>query len=134
YAFPSNYVLGGNVTWAEFNLRNANPNDIPAFNTPNVRTAMTFGNHALTEQIGFNVAWRWQEAFDWTGTFNQLRPGRINAYSIVDAQVSYKITSAKSIVKLGASNLFNNQVYQAYGSPSIGAIYYVSVTFDELLR
>jgi outer membrane receptor protein involved in Fe transport len=53
---------------------------------------------------------------------------------MVDAQISYKILPIKSIIKLGANNLFNNQVYQAYGSPSIGAVYYVGITFDELLR
>jgi iron complex outermembrane receptor protein len=95
---------------------------------------VTFGNSKVTDNLGFNVVWRWQDAYDWYGTFNQMRPGRIEAFSIVDAQVSYKLSPMKSIVKLGASNLFNKQVYQAYGSPAIGAIYYVSVTFDELLR
>jgi len=52
----------------------------------------------------------------------------------VDAQVSYKVLPMKSIIKIGANNIFNTQVYQAYGSPSIGAIYYVGITFDELLR
>jgi outer membrane receptor protein involved in Fe transport len=63
-----------------------------------------------------------------------MRPGRIKTYSMVDAQVSYRILPIKSILKFGANNLFNNQVYQAYGSPSIGAVYYVGITFDELLR
>jgi iron complex outermembrane receptor protein len=126
--------LGGNVTYATFNLQNAKPEDIPAFNTPKYRTTVTFGNAKLTDNIGFNVAWRWQDAYDWTSTFNQMRPGRIDAFSIVDAQISYKILPIKSIIKIGGSNIFNNKVYQAYGSPSIGAIYYVSLTFDELLR
>ena len=68
------------------------------------------------------------------GSFAELRPGRIDAYSIVDAQVSYKMPSIKSVVKVGGNNIFNNQIYQAYGSPSIGALYYVSVVFDQLLR
>ncbi|HMJ68623.1 MAG TPA: TonB-dependent receptor [Cyclobacteriaceae bacterium] len=134
YVLPKNYTLGGNFTYATFDLRGANPNDIPAFNTPKYRTSVTFGNSKVSDNFGFNVAWRWQDAYDWTSTFNQLRPGRIEAMSIVDAQVSYKIMPIKSIVKIGASNLFNNKVYQAFGSPSIGAIYYVSLTFDELLR
>jgi len=82
--------------------------------------------------VGFSVAWRWQDAFDWTGTFNQLRPGRVGAYSIVDAQVSYRLTPIKTTVKLGANNLFNNQVYQAFGSPILGGLYYVSLTFNQL--
>jgi iron complex outermembrane recepter protein len=134
YALPKNYSLGANATFASFDIQDADPNNIPGFNTPKYRTAVTFGNSKLTDNFGFNLAWRWQDSYDWYGTFNQMRPGKIQAYSIVDAQVSYKVLPMKSMIKLGASNLFNQQVYQAYGSPSIGAIYYISVTFDELLR
>jgi iron complex outermembrane recepter protein len=134
YALPRNYSIGMNGTLATFDLRGANPNNVPAFNTPKYKTSVLFGNSKVKDNFGFNIAWRWQDAYDWYGTFNQMRPGRIEAFSIVDAQVNYKVLSLKSMIKLGASNLFNKQVYQAYGSPAIGAIYYVSITFDELLR
>lgn len=134
YLLPRNYTVGANGTWADFNLQNANPNDIPAFNTPKYRTTVTFGNSAIAKNFGFNVAWRWQDTFEWTSTFNGMRPGTINAYSIVDAQVSYKMSPIKSVVKLGANNVFNNQVYQAFGSPSVGAVYYVSIVFDQLMK
>jgi hypothetical protein len=134
YLLPKNYTFGANATWSDFNIQEADPNDIPAFNTPAFRTNFTFGNSAVTKTIGFNIAWRWQDAFDWTSTFNQMRPGRIEAYSVFDAQVSFKLLPIKSILKVGGSNIFNNQVYQAYGSPSIGSMYYLSITFDELLR
>jgi iron complex outermembrane receptor protein len=133
WLIPGNYTLGANLTWAEFDLKNANPNDIPAFNTPKYRTSVTLGNSSLAKNTGFNLAWRWQPAYDWTSTFNQMIPGRIEAHSIFDAQVSYKILPIRTIIKLGASNLFNNKVYEAYGSPSIGAVYYVSIVFDQLL-
>ncbi len=134
YLLPRNFTLGGNLTWADFDLQNADPNDIPAFNTPKYRTTVTFGNSSVTKNIGFNLAWRWQDAYDWTSTFNQMRPGRIEAYSLMDAQICYRVQSIKSIVKIGGSNIFNNRVYQAYGSPSIGAVYYVSVVFDQFLN
>jgi iron complex outermembrane recepter protein len=134
YVLPRNYTVSANGTWADFNLQDADPNHIPAFNTPKFRTAMTFGNSSVTKNLGFQVAWRWQDAFDWTSTFNQMRPGRIDAYSVVDAQVSYKALPLKSIFKLGASNILNNQIYQAYGSPSIGAVYYFSIVFDQFLN
>jgi outer membrane receptor protein involved in Fe transport len=134
YRLPGDFTVKANGTWAEFNLRDADPNDIPAFNTPTFRTSLMLGKDTVNRNLGFNVAWRWQDAYDWYGTFNQLRPGGISAYSMVDAQVSYKVLSMKSIFKLGASNLLNNQVYQAYGSPTVGAVYYLSITFDELLR
>ncbi|MBT1703317.1 TonB-dependent receptor [Chryseosolibacter indicus] len=134
YALPKNFLLSANATLATFDIRDANPNNVPGFNTPKYKTALTFGNSKVTKTMGFNIAWRWQDAYDWYGTFNQMRPGRIEAFSIVDAQINYKLLPVKSMFKVGANNLFNKQVYQAYGSPSIGAIYYISLTFDQLLR
>lgn len=134
YSLPKNYLVSVNATLATFDIKDANPNNVPGFNTPKYKTSFMFGNSKITENMGFNIAWRWQDAYDWYGTFNQMRPGRIDSFSVVDAQVNYKVIPIKSMIKIGANNLFNNQVYQAYGSPSIGAIYYVSLTFDQLLR
>jgi outer membrane receptor protein involved in Fe transport len=134
YSLPKNYLISANLTLATFDIKDANPNNVPGFNTPKYKTAFTFGNSKLTENLGFNVAWRWQDTYEWYGTFNQMRPGTIKAFSVIDAQVSYKLLPMKSMIKIGANNLFNKQVYQAFGSPSIGAIYYVSLTFDQLLR
>lgn len=134
YSLPGDFSIKANGTWADFNLRDADPNDIPAFNTPAFRTSLMFGRNTISNKFGFNLAWRWQDTFEWYGTFNQLRPGTIPAYSMLDAQVSYKALPIKSIFKLGASNLLNNQVSQAYGSPAVGAVYYLSITFDELLH
>lgn len=128
------YNAGFNITWADFNLKDANPNNIPAFNTPQYTTNITFGNSNVFKNFGFNLAWHWQDAFDWYGTFNGNRPGRINAYSQLDMQVSKKIPSAKAMIKLGGSNILNHRIYQAFGSPSVGALYYVSVVFDGLLN
>jgi outer membrane receptor protein involved in Fe transport len=134
YSLPKNYLVGANLTLAAFDIKDANPNNVPGFNTPKYKTAFTFGNSKITENLGFNIAWRWQDTYEWYGTFNQMRPGTIEAFSIVDAQVNYKLLPIKSVIKVGANNVLNKQVYQAYGSPSIGAIYYVSFTFDQLLR
>jgi outer membrane receptor protein involved in Fe transport len=133
YMLQKGYTLGGNLTWASFDIRNANPNNVAAYNTPEWSSNVTFGNSNAYKGFGFNIAWHWQDAFDWYGTFNGTRPGRISAYSLIDLQVNKKLPKAKSIVKIGASNLLNNQVYQAYGSPAIGAIYYASITFDNVL-
>jgi iron complex outermembrane recepter protein len=124
------YRLEANATLARFNILDANPNNIPAFNTPRLKTNAVVSNDRLTERVGFSVAWHWQEAFDWYSTFNENRPGRIPAYSLVDAQVSYRLPALKSVVKIGGSNLFNNYVTQAYGSAAVGGLYYVSLTFD----
>ncbi|MDI9879245.1 TonB-dependent receptor domain-containing protein [Flectobacillus longus] len=134
WALPKNYQLHGNTTWIDFNIMDANPNNIPAFNTPTWKSNVTFSNPKLTDKLGFSVAWHWQTAFDWYGTFTELRPGRIGAYNLLDAQVSYTVPSLKTKIKLGAANLTNQYVVQAYGSPAVGGMYYISLNFDEFLR
>jgi hypothetical protein len=128
------YTLGGNLTWSSFDLKDANPNNIAAFNTPKYASNVTFGNSNAFHNFGFNIAWHWQDAFDWYGTFNGMRPGRIDAYSLVDVQLNKKLADGKTMLKLGASNIFNNRIYQAYGSPAIGALYYASVLVDGLFK
>ena len=128
YSLPKYYRLNANTTWTSFNLGNANPSNIPPFNTPKWKTNVTFGNAKLTNRVGFNVAWHWQSAFDWFGTFTELRPGRIEAYSLLDAQVSYRLPALKTVLKVGGSNLTNRYIMQAFGSPAVGGLYYVSLT------
>ncbi|MDX1906412.1 MAG: TonB-dependent receptor [Bacteroidia bacterium] len=128
------YRLHGNTTWSDFNILDANPNNIPAFNTPRWKTNLTLSNSKVTERIGFSIAWHWQESFEWYGTLNELRPGTIEAYHLLDAQVSYRVPPVKTIVKLGANNLTNRYIVQAYGSPAVGGLYYVALTFDELFQ
>ena len=134
YFLPENFRVGFNSTWSDFNILDANPNNIPAFNTPRWKTNLTLSNSKITERLGFSVAWHWQESFDWYGTFNENRPGNIPAYSLIDAQVNYRVPSLKTTMKLGANNLTNQYIVQAYGSPAVGGLYYVSLTFDELFR
>ncbi|MGL6267415.1 MAG: TonB-dependent receptor domain-containing protein, partial [Chitinophagaceae bacterium] len=128
------YTIGGNFTWAAFNLKEANPNNIPAFNTPKYSSNLNLGNSNAFNGFGFNLSWHWQDAFDWYGTFNGNRPGRINSYSLIDLQINKKLEKANTMIKLGASNLLNNKIYQSYGSPTIGAIYYIAFTFEGFTK
>ena len=40
----------------------------------------------------------------------------------------------KTILKIGASNALNNRYIQSKGGPNIGGLYYISLTFDELMN
>lgn len=134
YLLTNKLSVSANGTWAEFNMRDANPNNIPAFNTPRFRTVVTAGGENLWKHAGFNVAWRWHEGYNWFGSFNDNRPGFIGAYSTIDAQVNYQLPKVKTNIKIGANNLLNYYASQAYGMPAIGGVYYVSFTFDSLTR
>lgn len=134
YSLPRGYTLGGNYNWNV--LQHTPPPDqfMSEFNTPEHKTNITFGNRKVTEKFGFNVTYRWQSEFLWQSSFTIPANGMVPAYSTFDAQVSYRISEMKSVLKLGGSNLLNQKYIQSLGGPNIGAMYYVSLTFDELFR
>ncbi|SNS50527.1 TonB-dependent Receptor Plug Domain [Belliella buryatensis] len=130
YNLPKNFTLGGNYNFNRL-ISNIGDDFLNDFNTPEHKTNITFGNRKLTEKLGFGMTYRYQSAFRWESTFAQ---GDVPEIHTFDAQVSYRLKDLKSIVKLGGSNLFNNRYFQNFGGPTIGAIYYISITFDELLN
>jgi outer membrane receptor protein involved in Fe transport len=132
YNLDRGYTLGGNYNWNVINTRTQN--FMTEFNTPKNKFNLSFGNRKVTENFGFNVNYRWQSEFLWQSSFTIPANGMVPAYSTLDAQISYKVPSIKSVVKIGGSNIANKYYIQSLGGPSIGAIYYVSITFDELMR
>jgi iron complex outermembrane receptor protein len=132
YNLPRGYTVGGNYNW---NVINNTPQGFFAeFNTPEHKVNLSFGNRKLTENFGFALNWRWQSRFEWQSSFVIPRNGYVNAFNTLDAQASYKVSSIKSVIKLGGSNILNKYYVQSLGGVNIGALYYISVTFDELLR
>jgi hypothetical protein len=99
--------------------------------TPEHKVNFTFANRKVTDRLGFAATWRWQQEFLWEGSF---AVGTVPSFSTLDAQVSYKVPSMKSVFKIGGSNLLNERYIMNYGSPTLGAIYYVSITFDQFLN
>jgi len=77
------------------------------------------------------VVWRWQDAFLWQ---SPLVNGNVSAYSTVDAQVTLRLPNLKSMIKAGGSDLLNHRYIQYAGGPTIGALYYVAITVDGLLK
>lgn len=130
FSLPNNFVLGTNYNWNEL-ITDRSGGFIFDFNTPEHKVNVSFGNRRLTNNLGFNVTYRWQEEFDWTSSFAN---GTVPSVSTVDAQISYRVPDLKSIVKVGGSNITNNRHFLNYGGPNLGAIYYVSLTFDQFLN
>ncbi|EON79457.1 TonB-dependent receptor [Lunatimonas lonarensis] len=130
YNLPKNYTISGNYNFNRL-ITEFEEGFISDFNTPEHKTNIMFGNRKVTKTLGFNVAYRYQTGFRWESSFAQ---GDVPEFHNVDAQVSYRLSSLKSIVKLGGSNVFNNRYILNFGGPTIGAIYYLSITFDELLN
>jgi outer membrane receptor protein involved in Fe transport len=121
----SNYNVSGNVSYNEIgDLPTTYIND---FNTPTIRYNLGLGNSEIVKNVGFNVNYRWQDGFYWNSSFAS---GDVPAFGTVDAQVNLKIPSVKTMLKLGGSNLLNKYYFTSYGNPSVGALYYVGLTFN----
>ncbi|MDP4151503.1 MAG: TonB-dependent receptor [Bacteroidota bacterium] len=54
----------------------------------------------------------------------------MGAYGTVDAQISYKLPSIRTMIKLGGTNLTNHYYITEYGNPGIGGLYYVSIGYN----
>jgi outer membrane receptor protein involved in Fe transport len=141
YKLPKNYTIGGNVSFNTLsNLAElAESGFQPSFNTPEYRYVLNFANREVVKNLGFAVAYRWQGEFVWQSTFvgqsvSSQQLSVMPAFGTFDAQVSYKLKSLKSILKVGGSNLFNDGYRQAWGNPTVGTMYFVSLTFDEFLN
>ena len=141
YKLPKNYTIGGNVSFNTLtNLEELSETGFqPSFNTPEYRYVLNFANREVAKNLGFALAYRWQGEFVWQSSFvgpsvSTQQLSVMPAFGTFDAQLSYKLKSLKSILKVGGSNLFNNGYRQAWGNPTVGTMYFVSLTFDEFLN
>ncbi|MDQ6812476.1 MAG: TonB-dependent receptor, partial [Bacteroidota bacterium] len=131
YNFYKKYTISGNVNYNKIKSNEANDIFVTGFNTPDWSTNLSFGNRQIAKNVGFNIVWRWQNAFLWE---SPLATGDIAAYSTIDAQVAFRLPKANTNIKLGASNMLNHRYLQYAGGPTIGGLYYVAFTFDNLLK
>ncbi|TCD02161.1 TonB-dependent receptor [Pedobacter frigidisoli] len=129
-ALGLDYLMGkwnvsGNVSYNQ--IGDLPENYINDFNTPKIRYNLGLGNREIIKNFGFNISYRWQDQFYWNSSFSA---GQVPAYSTLDAQVSLKIPSVMSSIKLGGSNIMNKYYITSYGNPAAGAIYYLAFTFN----
>jgi len=130
YNFYKKYTVSGNVNFNKMKANSSNDVFVTGFNTPEWATNLSFGNREIVKNVGFNLVWRWQDAFLWE---SPLVTGGVDAYSTIDAQVNVRIPDLKSTVKIGGANLLNHRYIQYAGGPTLGGLYYVAVTLDGLL-
>ncbi|MBI3137413.1 MAG: TonB-dependent receptor [Sphingobacteriales bacterium] len=125
------FTLSGNLNYNTIRANTTADIFITAFNTPKWVSNFSIGNREVVKNFGFNIVWRWQDAFRWE---SPLANGRVPAYQTIDAQVTYRLPQLKSSVKLGGSNIFNKRYIQYAAGPSIGALYYMAITVEGLLN
>jgi len=123
------WVVSANTSYNSIGSRgNGLYND---FNTPKYRVNFGVANPKVIGNLGFSAMWRWQQRFYWNSTFAF---GDVPAFSTVDAQFSYSIPNYHATLKLGGTNILNKYFRTSVGNPSIGAVYYLGITFDSLFK
>jgi iron complex outermembrane recepter protein len=87
-----------------------------------------FTRNSFASNISFNINWKWVQGFLFEGS--PQFTGDVPSYHMLDAQVSKQVPKWNSTIKIGASNLLNNKVFQVYGGPAIGRMAYISLTWE----
>ncbi|MFN8354272.1 MAG: TonB-dependent receptor [Spirosomataceae bacterium] len=119
------YVLSANASFAQLDRKDRNDGLEEAFNTP--RWIMNVGIQQLPGQSpwGAGVQLKWQEGFLWQSS---LATGYVPAFTSLDAQVSYHFKQPNIQIKLAANNLLNRYYYNFLAGPSVGGLYYLTLT------
>jgi len=144
YSFNKGYNAGINVTHNKLDGFEASPEQqYASFNSPEYTYNASFGKRIGSgDKFGFNVNLRHQTRFLWEASFGTptdasqafFTNSQVPAITNFDAQVSAKLSSIKSILKIGGNNIGGKPYFQAFGSSMVGSTYYVSLTFDQLFN
>lgn len=122
------FELSANYNYAEFKFDQAkDPSFIPSFNTPKHRIKASLGNQKLFKNFGFNTNVRYNSEYLWQASFAD---GIVPENLVFDAQINYAIPTLKSVIKLGATNLFGSDYLQVVGAGWIGQQWFASITIN----
>ena len=132
YYFATYFSLAGNYSYNAIVSQSDDP-IIPAFNTPEHKFNIgVSGRNIQTGKLrnwGFNVNYKWMEGFLFEGS--PQFTGFIPSYGLLDGQVNFSIPKLNTTIKLGATNILDNQVFQTYGGPRIGRLAYISFLYEQ---
>ena len=133
YYLDNQFTINANYSWNKLNQINDDP-IIPAYNTPENKFNIGINGNEIDVslfnigKISFNTNYKWVQGFIFEGS--PQFTGEIPSYGLLDFQVTKQISKLDLAIKLGASNILNNEVIQVYGGPFIGRMAYLSLLFD----
>lgn len=130
YSLPSNFVVTANYNYADYKATESDEFRA-GFNTPKSKFNIGIGNRKIIENLGFNINYRYQQEFDWVSSYGMWT---VPAFGVLDAQLNYKLSAIKTMVKVGGTNIGGGDYRTNFGSPFIGQQYYISLTFDQFLK
>ncbi|TRW25990.1 TonB-dependent receptor [Flavobacterium zepuense] len=126
YLLGAHYTISTNLSYAKLSRTENNDGFEDGFNTPEWIGNITFGGEDVIKNLSFNVTYKRQSSFYWRSF---LVNGNVEAYGTVDAQANYNFFKDKLNIKVGATNMFNKYYYSFLGGPSIGGLYYTTLTY-----
>jgi outer membrane receptor protein involved in Fe transport len=130
YSLPRNFSINGNYSYATFDA-NETADFRAGFNTPENKFNIGISNRKLFDNFGFNLNFRWQQGYLWQSSYGVWN---VPEFGVLDAQINYKLSALRSMVKIGATNLGGGDYRTNLGAPFVGQMYYISLTFDEFLK
>jgi iron complex outermembrane recepter protein len=130
YMTPIGMLIKSNVAFNKLLEGIDEPGVEARFNSPDYRANLSVGHHAIIPNLGFNLNLHWQSGFLWESGFGA---GYIPSYTTLDAHVAYRVSVIKTTFKLGGSNILNKYYTTSFGSAQIGALFYVSLVYEDIL-
>ncbi|MFN5987477.1 MAG: TonB-dependent receptor, partial [Chitinophagaceae bacterium] len=129
YLLPRNFSVNASVSSDE--IGNLPGGFVSYFNTPKMRVNAGLNNSGflLKNRLGFGASFHYQDGFMYEGTFGV---GKVSSFNTIDAVLTYKVPSIKSLIKVGGTNIMNHYYRTAFGNPAIGGLYYASFAYNIL--
>lgn len=123
--------IGMNMSY-EFNELDYTPSSAtslfePSFNTPKHRFKVSVVGRNINNNIGFNVSLRSNSEYEYQASFIDET---IQANTVIDAQVSFRLDSLSTVLKVGGTNIGGDDYVSLVGSGMIGQMFYTSLTFN----
>ena len=125
YNIGRRFIAYGNIFSDK--LKDVPSNFASFFNAPEYRFNLGLRNENVYKNIGFNFVYKWQDENYYEGTFVT---GTLPSFGTFDGQISYKVPSSKTMLRIGGTNIANNYYRTGYGSPYVGGLYYVSFGYN----
>ena len=109
---------------------------IPAFNTPEHKYNFSLSGRDVPIRLsnfyapnfGFNINYKYVDGFIFEGS--PQFTGFVPSYALLDAQMNYHFKNINTTLKIGASNILDNQHFETVGGPLVGRIGYVKLTYQ----
>ncbi len=133
YQATKNYSVFGNYNYNKMFETDAflAQDFIGNFNTPKNKINLGINGIKIKNNFGFSMIYRWVDYIDFKEYNKQ---GLIKSYYNIDLMISYSLPKYHTLFKTGGTNITNIRYTQALGAPTVGAIFYFSVLFDNLLN